>query len=195
MHIYIFFFLLSYLLGSISFSIIVSKAFGLKDPRSYGSNNPGATNIMRTGKVWLALLTFLGDFAKGYIVILIAEYIHCEPSFLLVSALFVVLGHILPIFFEFEGGKGVATSFGVLLALNVKIGLCIFIAWILIFSITKISSLASILSFIVAVVFTWLYFGHGITLLTVFIIMLIIFATHRSNLYRLIFNMESRIGE
>src|SRR6187551_3686797 len=126
---------LAYLLGSISFAVIVSRAFALPDPRSYGSGNPGATNVLRTGRKAAAALTLLGDGAKGWLAVFIAQRV-AEPATaefaMAVAGVAVVIGHMYPLFFRFQGGKGVSTALGVLLALNLYLAAGVAATWIVI---------------------------------------------------------------
>ncbi|TXT20356.1 MAG: hypothetical protein FD134_2922 [Gallionellaceae bacterium] len=140
----LFFVACAYLLGSVSFAVLMSKAFGLADPRSYGSHNPGATNVLRSGKKAAAALTLLGDTAKGWLAVWLAQ--HFMPGDKLLEALValsVFLGHLFPVFLRFKGGKGVATSLGVLLALNVWLGLAALATWLLVALVFRMSSLAA----------------------------------------------------
>src|SRR6478752_3059723 len=133
---------IAYLIGSISFAVLVSRAFGLPDPRSYGSGNPGATNVLRTGKKGAAALTLLGDGAKGWLAVVIASRF-AEPASseaaMAAAAVAVVLGHMYPVFFRFQGGKGVATALGVLVALNVYLAAGAIATWAIIAAFFRIS--------------------------------------------------------
>ena len=148
----------AYLIGSLSFAVIVSYAFGLPDPHSYGSGNPGATNVLRTGKKLAAVLTLLGDGGKGWLAVWLAKVYFAEwgllPWAIAGVAIAVFLGHLFPVFFKFLGGKGVATAAGILLALNVWLGLAVLATWIIIAVFFRYSSLAAL----VASVFSPLYF-------------------------------------
>ena len=145
------FLLLAYLIGSVSFAILVSKFFKLSDPRTYGSKNPGATNVLRSGKKMAAVLTLLGDCFKGFVVVLVAHFwaylfVDSGDEFWLIyaAALCVFLGHLFPIYHRFQGGKGVATAAGVLFALNPYLGLSVLIVWLAVAITTRYSSLAAI---------------------------------------------------
>ena len=137
----------AYLLGSISFAVLMSKAFSLPDPRTYGSQNPGATNVLRSGKKAAAALTLLGDAAKGTVAVVMAQ-LYAPENYTLIAAvaLAVFLGHLFPIFLRFKGGKGVATALGVLLALNVWLGLACLATWLLVALVFRQSSLAALLA-------------------------------------------------
>ena len=141
------FILIAYLIGSLSFAVIVSRAFGLPDPRTYGSGNPGATNVLRTGRKAAAALTVLGDGAKGWLAVAIAQRFAPLESVEMVAALAavaVVIGHMYPVFFRFEGGKGGSTALGVLLALNLYLAAGAAATWIIIAVFFRISSLATL---------------------------------------------------
>ena len=184
---------LSYLIGSILFAVIISKIMNLNDPRNYGSNNAGATNVMRSGNKTAGILTFLGDFLKGFLVVIIAKYIFKGGSdiFLGLVAILVVFGHLYPIFFNFKGGKGVATYLGVIFAINVFVGLATVASWLLIFKLSKTSSLSAIIAVILTPIYVFFiihnhqYFGF-ILLLSVLIII-----KHKTNILRLIKRNES----
>ena len=142
----------AYLIGSISFAIIVSNFRGIADPRNYGSKNPGATNVFRSGDRLAGLLAFMGDFAKGYLSVALASLVSQTllnnqssiTAITVVVSLAVVLGHIYPVFYDFKGGKGVATTFGVLLATSFTLGGLASLVWVIMFLITKISGFAAI---------------------------------------------------
>jgi glycerol-3-phosphate acyltransferase PlsY len=190
--------LAAYLLGSISFAVMVSRAFALPDPRSYGSGNPGATNVLRTGRKAAAALTLVGDGAKGWLAVFIAERF-AEPATvelaMACAAVAAVLGHMYPLFFRFQGGKGVSTALGVLVGLNVYLAAGTAATWIAIAFFFRISSLAALVSAVFAPFFTLIlfnahhpYFGGvaGIALLLVW--------RHKSNIRNLVAGRESRIG-
>jgi len=142
--------LFAYLVGSISSGIIVSRIFHLPDPRTMGSKNPGATNVMRTGNKKAAIFTLLGDLLKATFILYIAEYLGFEDLIIVCVALAVLIGHIYPIFYKFRGGKGVATAIGILIALNFKLAFIVICVWLLVFSIWRYSSLAAIIAAISA---------------------------------------------
>ncbi len=186
--------ILAYLIGSVSFAVLVSRAFGLPDPRSYGSGNPGATNVMRSGKKAAAVLTLLGDGAKGWCAVFLAQQL--APSWgagdaaIAVSALAVFVGHIYPVFFGFKGGKGVATAAGILLALNGWLGLAVVGTWLLTFALSRYSSLSALLASLLAPLYAYyflsqLYFGM-VTVLSVLLIW-----RHRANIRNLLQGKES----
>ena len=143
-----FFIVLAYLIGSLSFAVIVSRLFSLPDPRKHGSGNPGATNMLRTGRKSAAALTLIGDMAKGGLAVYLARYFGAQYGVEMVAtygaAVAVFLGHLYPVFFGFKGGKGVATALGVLLAISPWLGLATLASWLIVFALTRISSLAAL---------------------------------------------------
>jgi acyl phosphate:glycerol-3-phosphate acyltransferase len=186
--------LLAYLLGSIPFAVVVSRLFGLADPRSYGSGNPGATNVLRSGNKKAAILTLLGDAAKGAVAVLLARYY--SPTALTVDlvALAVFFGHLYPIFLRFKGGKGVATAAGVLLALNPWLGLAVLATWLLVALLSRYSSLAALIAAASAPLYVALSSGAGTTLIAVGIMAMALIGKHWANIQRLLAGTESRIG-
>jgi acyl phosphate:glycerol-3-phosphate acyltransferase len=193
----------AYLIGSVSFAVLMSKAFGLADPRSYGSGNPGATNVLRSGKKAAAALTLIGDAAKGWLAVFLAiQFVpHDAPRLMIVAlvALAVFLGHVFPIFLKFKGGKGVATALGVLLALNVWMGLFVLFTWLLVAVTFRYSSLAALVASIVAPIFAMLVKQHGEHLrpelvLAVAIMSLLLIWRHKGNIKNLMTGKESKIG-
>jgi glycerol-3-phosphate acyltransferase PlsY len=136
----------AYLLGSVPFAIIASKLFGLADPRSYGSGNPGATNVLRSGNKKAALFTLIGDGFKGWLAVFIAQQAEFSNAVTGLIALAVFFGHLFPIFLKFKGGKGVATAAGVLLALNPILGLAVLATWLLVAYVSRYSSLAALIA-------------------------------------------------
>ena len=188
---------LAYLIGSMSFAVIVSRAFGLPDPRTYGSGNPGATNVLRTGRRTAAALTVLGDGAKGWLAVVLAQRYSQVESMEWVSAaaaVAVVIGHMYPVFFRFEGGKGVATALGVLLALNHYIAAGAAATWIIIAVFFRLSSLAALISAVFAPFFCFLLFGMHAYTYAITIVSVLLIYRHRSNMRNLLAGTESRIG-
>lgn len=190
-----FFVVAAYLMGSVSFAVLMSMAFKLPDPRSYGSGNPGATNVLRTGKKAAAALTLLGDAAKGWLAVwLTMRYLPADIQTIALVAVAVFLGHLYPIFFRFQGGKGVATAFGVLLALNPWIGLACFATWLVVAKLFKVSSLSALVAAVVAPVYVWLL-GEPIEYIGVAIILaLLLIWRHKSNIQNLLSGKEGKIG-
>ena len=191
--------LAAYLLGSLSFAVIVSKLMRLPDPRSFGSGNPGATNMLRTGRKSAAVLTLLGDALKGWVAVVLARML--APQFglpediVLLCALAVFIGHLFPVFFRFQGGKGVATALGVLVGLNPWLGLACLATWLFMAKVFRISSLAALITAILAPVYAWLLMGWGNTVITVLVIALLLVYRHKSNLIKLVNGEEGRIGK
>ncbi len=188
----------AYLLGSLSFAVIVSRAMRLPDPRSFGSGNPGATNVLRSGRKTAAALTLLGDALKGWVAVVLARML--APQFglldniVLLCALAVFIGHLFPVFFRFKGGKGVATALGVLLGLNPWLGLACLATWLLMAGIFRISSLAALTTAALAPVYTGLLMGWDKMAMAVLAIALLLVYRHKSNLIKLIAGQEGRIG-
>ena len=185
----------AYLIGSVSFAVLMSKAFGLPDPRTYGSNNPGATNVLRSGKKTAAALTLLGDAAKGWLAVSLAQ--HLMPSDYKLVALVVLavfLGHVFPVFLRFQGGKGVATALGVLLALNVWLGLAALATWLVVALMFRLSSLAALLAATGAPFYAALLGMPREYVLASGLITLLLFWRHKRNIRNLLSGTESRIG-
>jgi glycerol-3-phosphate acyltransferase PlsY len=190
--------LVAYLIGSLSFAVITSRAFGLPDPRTYGSGNPGATNVLRTGKKAAAALTLLGDGAKGWLAVVIASNFAEAGSrefTMAAAALAVVVGHMYPLFFKFQGGKGVATALGVLLGLNLYVALGTVATWLVIAAFFRISSLAALISAVFAPFFTLiLYNASHPYFVAVAIVAALLVWRHSANVRNLIDGTEGRIG-
>lgn len=189
----------AYLIGSISFAVVVSKAFGLSDPRTYGSKNPGATNVLRSGNKKAAILTLIGDGFKGWLAVWLAmkfgpQYGIDDTGIALVT-IAVFLGHLWPVFFRFVGGKGVATALGILLALNVWLGLATLVTWLVIAYAFRYSSLAALIASVFAPFYYGLLFGSadGILLAVLAMSALLIYR-HRKNISNLLAGKESKIG-
>ena len=186
------FIILAYFIGSISFGILLSKVFKIQDPRSFGSKNPGATNVMRSGKKLVALLTLLGDMLKGTIVVLIAKlYLNLTYDQVLLVAAAVFLGHLFPVYHQFKGGKGVATALGVLLAIDIHIAILVLIIWLFIFLISRISSLSAITAALCLPLITFfMHVDQSFLLLSFFLSILLIYR-HKENIKNLIEKKES----
>ena len=193
--------LLAYLLGSIPFAVIVSRAFALPDPRSYGSGNPGATNVLRTGKKAAAALTLLGDACKGWLAVYLAQRL-AEPGTIdvapAVAAVAATLGHMYPVFLRFRGGKGVATATGVLVALDPWLGAGAIATWIIIAFFFRYSSLAALVAAAFAPFFAFFLYGMGRFAwegaIGVAVIAVLIVWRHQDNIRNLIAGTEGRIG-
>jgi glycerol-3-phosphate acyltransferase PlsY len=191
--------LVAYLIGSISFAVLVSRAFGLPDPHTYGSGNPGATNVLRTGKRAAAVLTLLGDAFKGWFaVMLVQQHVIAEPLTAGAAAVAVVLGHMVPVFHGFRGGKGVATSLGVLLALDPWLAAGATATWLIIAFFFRISSLSALVMAAFAPLFSFFLLGVGrVTLesaIGVTVVSLLLAWRHRGNIRNLLAGTEARIG-
>jgi glycerol-3-phosphate acyltransferase PlsY len=192
---------LSYLIGSIPFAVVVSLFFGLQDPRSYGSGNPGATNVLRSGNKSAAALTLIGDAAKGWFAIWAAIQLGASGYALASVALAVFLGHLYPVFLRFKGGKGVATALGVMIAIQPLLALASAVSWILVVVCFKYSSLGAIICAVFAPVFyifggllqVWPFQMPLAAVLT--IIGLLLLYRHRANIARLISGTEPRVGK
>ena len=188
----------AYLLGSISFAVISSKLFALPDPRTYGSGNPGATNVLRSGKKSAAALTLLGDAAKGWLAVFLAMHFapHDEQGLLLVAlvVLAVFLGHVFPVFLKFNGGKGVATALGVLLALSAWLGLAVLITWLLVAVVFRYSSLSALVAAIAAPIYAMLFQLPKELVLATAIMSILLIWRHKSNIQNLMTGKESKIG-
>jgi glycerol-3-phosphate acyltransferase PlsY len=188
----------AYLLGSISFAIITSKLFGLADPRTYGSGNPGATNVLRSGKKAAAALTLIGDAAKGWLAVWVAiRYSQPGEQYLMLPAavaIAVFVGHLFPVFLRFKGGKGVATALGVLLAISVWMGLFVLGTWLLVAVVFRYSSLAALVAAIVAPVFAMLSHLRPELVLAVAAMSLLLIWRHKTNIQNLMTGKESKIG-
>jgi glycerol-3-phosphate acyltransferase PlsY len=171
----------------------------LEDPRMYGSHNAGATNVMRSGNKKAAAITLLGDLLKGLLVILIARYIFVKTpggeSIVALCGIFVVIGHIFPIFFKFKGGKGVATAIGVLLGFNIFLALLLAATWLLVFKISKISSLAALIASALAPVYAYSLMGNNSYFGATTFIAIIILWKHKSNIIRLLNNQEQKFKD
>jgi len=188
----------AYLIGSISFAVITSKLFGIADPRTYGSKNPGATNVLRSGNKPAAIVTLIGDGAKGWLAVWLAihfqDKLQIGDATIALVAIAVFLGHLWPVFFRFVGGKGVATALGVLLGLNPWLGLATLVTWLAVAFAFRYSSLAALVAAVFAPFYYGLLFGVEPELLAVFIMSALLVFRHSKNISNLIAGKESRIG-
>ena len=183
--------LFAYLVGSVSSGIIVSQIFNLPDPRTIGSKNPGATNVMRSGNKKAAILTLLGDLLKAILVLAIAEYLGFNDLIIVCVALAVLIGHIYPIFYKFRGGKGVATAIGILIALNFKLALIVASIWLLVFGIWRYSSLAAIVAAISApIIAIFILRDQSLYCIAFSFITIIILFKHQANIRKLLSGTE-----
>jgi len=183
----------SYLIGSLSSAIIVCKIMGLPDPRSEGSGNPGATNVLRIGGKKAAAITLAGDMIKGLIPVLVAKYLDATAATLSLVGLAAFFGHLYPVFFQFKGGKGVATMLGVLLGFSWWVGLATIGTWLFMAKVVKISSLSALVATALAPVYVWYWFNTNISIAVTILMTVILFWRHRSNITKLVKGTESSI--
>jgi glycerol-3-phosphate acyltransferase PlsY len=189
---------IAYLLGSVSFAVVTSHAFGLADPRSYGSGNPGATNVLRSGNKLAAILTLIGDAAKGWFAVWLAQHLDVPdvgPVMVAAAGLAVALGHVFPVFLKFKGGKGVATALGVLLALSVWLALATVAIWLLVAATTRYSSLAAIIAAVAAPIAGWFLLDQAALRVCVVCIAVLLIWRHQGNITKLLSGVEGRIGD
>ncbi|BCU07054.1 glycerol-3-phosphate 1-O-acyltransferase PlsY [Allochromatium tepidum] len=184
----------AYLLGSVSSAIIVCRLMGLPDPRTQGSNNPGATNVLRIGGKKAAAITLVGDSLKGLIPMLIGHALGASPAVLAGIGLAAFVGHLYPVFFGFKGGKGVATALGVQFGLYWPIGLCVAAVWLFVAKVLKISSLSGLISMALAPVFVWLFWDEKALIGMQLIVTGLLIWRHRSNIRNLLDGTEDRIS-
>ncbi len=188
--------LAAYLLGSVPFAVVASRLFGLADPRSYGSKNPGATNVLRSGHKGAAIFTLIGDLAKGWLAVFLAARYSAVLGNDTVGlvALAVFCGHLYPVFLGFKGGKGVATAAGVLLAIDLRLGLATLGTWLLVAFTLRYSSLAALVAAVSAPIYAVLLWGRDPLVLAVGVIAVLLIGKHWPNLQRLMAGSEPRIG-
>jgi len=185
----------AYLLGSISSAILVCRLMGLPDPRTQGSGNPGATNVLRIGGKKAAALTLVGDSLKGLLPMLAGHLLGAGPEALAATGLAAFLGHLYPVFFGFRGGKGVATALGVQLGLYWPIGLSVAAIWLVMAKLVRISSLSALVSMALAPLIVWLFWPEPVLIGAQVLISLLLFWRHRSNIQNLLAGREDRITE
>jgi glycerol-3-phosphate acyltransferase PlsY len=189
---------IAYLIGSVSFAVVMSKAFGLADPRTYGSRNPGATNVLRSGSKAAAVLTLAGDAFKGWFAVWLAQRYADQYGVgeggIALCAIAVFLGHLYPVYFRFQGGKGVATALGILLAIDPWLGLGTLATWLIIAFFFRYSSLAAIVSAAFAPFFQATFWPMGVTTLAVGAMSLLLVWRHRANIEKLMAGKETRLG-
>ncbi|MBS7328582.1 MAG: glycerol-3-phosphate 1-O-acyltransferase PlsY [Oxalobacter sp.] len=192
------FIIAAYLLGSISFALVTSKLFGLDDPRTYGSGNPGATNVLRSGNKLAALLTLIGDAAKGWLAVFLASWLADKVGIGIWGvagvAIAAFIGHLFPVFSGFKGGKGVATGLGVLLGINPMLGGFVLLTWLLVAFLTRYSSLSALVSAALAPVYYGLMFRVDAFFYAICIISALLIFRHRQNIINLVSGTESKIG-
>ncbi|MBU3568143.1 glycerol-3-phosphate 1-O-acyltransferase PlsY [Polynucleobacter alcilacus] len=193
---------LAYLIGSVSFAVVVSKCMRLPDPHTYGSGNPGATNVLRTGNKLAAVLTLIGDALKGYFAVMLARIMLGDQSLsstmsswvLCGVVIAVFLGHVFPVFHRFKGGKGVATACGILFGVNVILGMATLATWIIVATFMRYSSLAALAAAIFGPIYFVFLFGFQPMGIALLIVCLLLIWRHRSNIGNLMNGTESRIG-
>ena len=182
-----------YLIGSVSFAVVVSHLMGLPSPHSYGSGNPGATNVLRSGSKKAAILTLLGDAVKGGFALWLAQRIGASELVLAAVALAAFLGHLFPLYFHFRGGKGVATAVGILLVMDLKLGFTTLGIWVVVALVTRYSSLAAIVGALAAPVIAVMTLGKSWYALAVLCMALLLIWRHRGNISKLLGGSENRI--
>ena len=182
----------AYLVGSISFGIIISKVYGLPDPRTVGSGNIGATNVARSGKKSAAVLTLLGDAFKGWLPVWLALQSNMLMWVVACTGLAVFFGHLYPIFHRFKGGKGVATALGVMLGISGWLGLAALLAWVLVFAVSRISSLSAIVAALLAPVFAWVLLSPYPDYVWMVVVMSVFLVwRHKTNIQKLLDGTET----
>ncbi len=187
----------SYLIGSISFAVVVSKAMRLPDPHTYGSGNPGATNVLRTGNKLAAVLTLLGDALKGYVALFLAKAligVEVDSWVLPAVAVAAFLGHLFPVFHGFKGGKGVATALGILLGIDAWLGLATLSTWLIVAFFMRYSSLAALISALFAPLYFIFLFGMQPMALAIALMSILLILRHTANIKKLLDGTEGRIG-
>jgi len=190
----ILFVILGYLAGSVSTAIIVCRAMGLPDPRSAGSRNPGATNVLRFGGKKAAALTLAGDLLKGLLPVLLARWAGLDETGLALTALAAFLGHLYPVFFGFEGGKGVATAFGAILGLSWSVALAALATWLLMAFTVRVSSLSALTAAALVPLYAWWLGLPGAYIAAVLVMVGLLIWRHRSNIRNLLAGAEDKIG-
>jgi glycerol-3-phosphate acyltransferase PlsY len=186
----------AYLLGSVSAAIIVCRLMGLPDPRTQGSGNPGATNVLRVGGKKAAAVTLFGDMLKGLVPVLIAQLLYVSELALALTGIAAFLGHLYPVFFGFKGGKGVATMLGVCFGFHWGVGLATALTWLIMAKVFKISSLSALVATLLAPFYVLLIVGNSKPLIiTTALMTLILFWRHRSNIQNLLSGKEGKIGK
>ena len=186
------FFPAAYLVGSVSSAIIICRLMGLPDPREQGSGNPGATNVMRIGGKKAAAITLLGDLLKGLIPVYAANFMGASAELLAATGLAAFIGHLYPVFFGFKGGKGVATSIGVLLGFSWPLGFAFVATWLVIYKVGKISSLSALIASALSPLYAWFIVGN-ITLVAATLVMaMLLLWRHKGNIERLLSGEEKK---
>lgn len=186
---------IGYLIGSLSFAVIVSRLFGLADPRSYGSGNPGATNVLRSGNKGAAILTLLFDALKGYVPVILALQLGLSETVVTLVGLGAFIGHLWPVFFKFEGGKGVATAAGVLLGFSGALGGLVLLVWLVVAAVFRYSSLASLAAAVSAPIIQILGWEFGPLSVGVIVMSALLIWRHEANIRKLLAGQESKLGQ
>jgi acyl phosphate:glycerol-3-phosphate acyltransferase len=186
--------IIAYLLGSISFAVLICKLTGKADPRTQGSRNAGATNVLRLAGRKLALLTLLGDILKGFVAVMIGKLLGLTDFYIGLVALAAFIGHLYPVYFGFKGGKGVATGLGILFALSAQLGAIVTLTWVFVAVIFRYSSLAAVIAFALAPLFALLFTNSDYALATALMAIIVLFR-HRANIKRIIAGIEPKIGK
>ena len=184
-----------YLAGSIPFALLVSRVMSLPDPRTYGSGNIGATNVLRSGSRVAALATLVGDAAKGWIAVLVARHLGLSVEMVALVGFAAFFGHVFPVWLRFKGGKGVATAAGVLIAFDWRVGLAVIIVWLTMAVVSRYSSLAALTAALFAPAAAWYLLGPGPILVAVIAMSVLLIARHHENIRKLARGEEGRIGE
>jgi glycerol-3-phosphate acyltransferase PlsY len=188
----------AYLIGSISFAVVMSRAFGISDPRTYGSKNPGATNVLRSGNKKAAIATLIGDAAKGWfavwLALRLADRYGVDDTGIALVIIAVFLGHLWPVFFKFVGGKGVATALGVLIAIHPLLGLAVLATWLLVAYLSRYSSLAALVAAVCAPVYYGIALGADAILAAIVVMSALLLYRHAGNISNLLAGKESKIG-
>ena len=185
---------LSYIFGSINSSIILSKIYKLPDPRDYGSKNPGATNILRSGNKFLALTILTFDILKGFLPVFLAYYFIDAKLYVQIIGFVTVIGHIFPVFYNFKGGKGVATALGSILAFDPILGIICLLTWLITAFLFRYSALSAIVSFTFLPIYTWLSYEILLITLVYLILTVVVIYKHKTNIHNLLNNKETKIG-
>jgi len=183
-----------YLSGSVSSAVVVCRLWGLPDPRTTGSRNPGATNVLRVGGKRAAVVTLLGDVIKGWLPVVLVQWSGGDVTVVAMTGLAAFLGHLYPLFFGFQGGKGVATAFGVMTGLHWGVGLLLLATWLAVAAVTRISSLSALVAAVLAPFYVYWLVGEWIAVALVTVMAALLIWRHRGNIERLIRGEEDRIG-
>jgi glycerol-3-phosphate acyltransferase PlsY len=186
--------LLGYLFGSMPFAVIVSRLLGLADPRGFGSGNPGATNVLRGGSKLAALLTLLGDAAKGWLAMFVTQKVGAGETAIALAGVAAFLGHVFPCTLRFKGGKGVATALGVLLGFSGALGASVAAIWLVVAMVSRYSSLAALIAAVSAPSIAMAYHASATTIIAVSVLAVVLILRHKSNIRKLLTGTEDRIG-